>query len=473
MPDISRVTNPVPGYDNVNRNTPTSPNDTQIQNIPDPSRVGRADARTDRQDAGDSTALRYDSNFQAFLQALREAGTVTETMARMLMTRMGTLVSSGMTEGMATELSQFFAMLKLSPEQMLQLLKNQMSATAKFSGPLFSFLREALSQSPSAGMKNDVLQFLKRFNDFSSTPHIEGNLLRNVRQMIWFMPQRYGESVHEQLTQLEALIGKGDRAGALSLLQGTLVPYMSDYVAQMHDLGIVRSLLSLFTLDITRYESGSPENMLQAFRQLAGYAPFSDQISSMTEQDLMALLNDTAFHQSAQNDAIADQLLSLAGRALRGEGGPELRQTFQELVSSILVNESVYMPLNHFMLPLELDGRMMYSEMWVDPDAENDAERGKSEKERTLRFLLKFDVQELGLFDLVLSYRQGTIDVQIRCPERIGAFSRLIEQQLHALAEKNGVRVQGLHVESMVRPLTISEVFPKIFDRKDSVNVRV
>ena len=69
MANLMGVTNPVPNYDgpNNNRTVPTTvkPNDTQIQNIPDPTRVGRPDARTDQSGADDalqSTALRYDSN---------------------------------------------------------------------------------------------------------------------------------------------------------------------------------------------------------------------------------------------------------------------------------------------------------------------------------------------------------------------------------------------------------------------------
>ena len=41
MPDLLGATNPVPGYDNTitNRNIPISPDNNQVQNVPDPSRV--------------------------------------------------------------------------------------------------------------------------------------------------------------------------------------------------------------------------------------------------------------------------------------------------------------------------------------------------------------------------------------------------------------------------------------------------
>ena len=48
MADLLGATNPVPGYDNtnVNRNIPISPNNNQVQNVPDLDRVTGADHRS-------------------------------------------------------------------------------------------------------------------------------------------------------------------------------------------------------------------------------------------------------------------------------------------------------------------------------------------------------------------------------------------------------------------------------------------
>ena len=83
MADLLGATNPVPGLDNAaaNRGAPISPNDRQLQNIPEPTRVSRADGRAERQGASDAAkapVLRYDSNFQTFLQRLREQPEQTE-----------------------------------------------------------------------------------------------------------------------------------------------------------------------------------------------------------------------------------------------------------------------------------------------------------------------------------------------------------------------------------------------------------
>ena len=111
----------------------------------------------------------------------------------------------------------------------------------------------------------------------------------------------------------------------------------------------------------------------------------------------------------------ADRLAAAADLAMRGGVNADAQAQFQSLVSSMLVNESVYMTVNHYILPLVWNGRMMYSEMWVDPDADRDDSQpfGQEDGERTLRFLLKADIQSLGLFDIVVASRGNTVDVTL------------------------------------------------------------
>src|SRR5699024_7657588 len=93
---------------------------------------------------------------------------------------------------------------------------------------------------------------------------------------------------------------------------------------------------------------------------------------------------------------------------------------FGAFLSSVLVNESVYMPLNHIILPLEWNGRSVYSEMWVDPDAEPEKREAGS---GTLRILIQMDVQGMGAFDVLLNAQKNEVALQVACPEAIAMFS--------------------------------------------------
>ena len=52
-------------------------------------------------------------------------------------------------------------------------------------------------------------------------------------------------------------------------------------------------------------------------------------------------------------------------------------------------------------------------------------------------------------------------------------FSKEIEQNISRILARNELNSAGVSVRKMERPVTLTEVFPKIFEGKNSVNVKV
>ncbi len=478
MPDLLGVTNPVPGHDNsnVNRNIPVSPNDTRIQNAPDPSRVSRPDNRTERQDTGDSTgsqALRYDSNFAAFLQRMAGTPGMGESLRALFAMFEGKVVSSGIEEGLASEMGALLNMLKMDESQLGKFLFSQMANGTRFGGALFDVLRSAYASSGSEAVRNNILQFLKKYGDYSSTPHIQGNLLRTLTKLTRAIPASWGSQLLPMVSQLEGKLNGGDRAGALKLLQGSILPFLSNYTSKTNDMGLSRTLISMLALDISRYENGGEEGLLQAFHQLTSSPGLREKLGGLSDEALLKLLDSTSFAKAAEGDQFASQLSRAAQQALQGGAKNEVQEAFRNIVSAFLVNESVHMPLNHILLPLEWDGKMAFSEMWVDPDAEENLKRGKGERPNTLRFLFKIDIQGLGFFDMVLACQGERVDVQVFCPEKVTPFTQLVQGELSRILTDNGLSAGAVQVQRMDRPLTISGVFPRIFEGENSINVKI
>ena len=479
MPDLLGVTNPVPGHDNnnVNRNMQITPNDPRIQNAPDPTRVGRPDNRTEQQDTGDAAggnqALRYDSNFASFLQRLMNTPGMSQSLATLLSFYEGTVVSSGIEEGLAAEMGALLNMLKMDEGQLSKFLASQLANGNRFSGALFNVLREAYSSGGSESVRSSILQFLKKYSDYSSTSHIQGNLIRGLTRLTRAIPASYGSQLLPMVAQLEEKLNAGDRQGALKLLQGTILPFLSAYTSKTNDMGLSRTLISMLALDISRYENGSEESLLQAFHQLNGSPGLRAKLGGLSDEGLLRLLNSTSFAKASEGDQFAAQLTKAAHSALRSGAASEVQEAFRNIVSAFLVNESVHMPLNHILLPMEWDGKMAFSEMWVDPDAEENMKRGRGDRDNTLRFLFKIDIQGLGFFDMVLTSYQDRVDVQIFCPERVAPFSRLMQGELSRILTENGLTDSGIQVQKMDRPLTISGVFPRIFEGENSINVKI
>jgi len=225
-------------------------------------------------------------------------------------------------------------------------------------------------------------------------------------------------------------------------------------------------------LDVARYENSSREGLLQAFHQLSAHASLRERLGGLSDAALLHLVEHSAFAKAAEQDQFAGQLARTAQRALRGGAGAEAQDAFRNIVSAFLVNESVYMPLMHLVIPLEWNGRMMFSELWVDPDAEDNLKKGQGHRENTIRFLFKIDIQGLGFFDMVLTCQRENVDLQLYCPEAIASFAGTFQGELSRILTENGMNAGSVEVKAMEKPLTISGVFPRIFEGENSINVK-
>ena len=468
MPELLRPTNPVPGYDTAPvRVTVPPPGDTSVQNIVDPSRVTRPDQRTGQESSDATNAARYESNFMTFFQRLQGAREMPDNFMRVL--QWGGQISSGVQSGFAAELAQLMQFLKMDESELLEFLRNQLQSGSRFTGTLFQVLRDAYASGASPMSQSDILLFLRRYSDFSSTEHLEGKILRTVQDMTESLPNPWKDQVTQLLARLENGVAAGDRQGNLNVLQSELFRLIAKYVSQTHDHGRARGLLSTLALDVARYENGSEEGLVQSFRQLTDTGVLPEELGKLTDQEILQLLRDADFQKASQNNRFADQLAQLTDTALHGRGGVDAQEAFHNIMTSILINESVYMPVNHVMVPLDWNGKKAFSEIWVDPDAE---QKGRDGGGRGARVLIKMDIQSLGAFDLLFNTVGNSVSLQVSCPRDVAPFSEAVTRSLETILARNGLTVENVRVAELRRPMTVSDVFPKMFERMNGVNVR-
>ena len=74
---------------------------------------------------------------------------------------------------------------------------------------------------------------------------------------------------------------------------------------------------------------------------------------------------------------------------------------------------------------------------------------------------------------IILTARDSEVDIQISCPEKVVPFSRQIETAVSQILARNDLTPSRVAVRRLERPVTLTEVFPKIFEGKNSVNVKV
>ncbi|WP_297711657.1 hypothetical protein [Dysosmobacter sp.] len=476
MADLLGAANRVPGYDVSNHQTAgavAGGGDRQVQNVPDPTRVGRTDPRTEQQGADNplqSDVPRYDSNLQTFLQRMRETSELPQILRKIMVLLRNIVQTPGLQAGVAQEIAQLMEMLKLDTQGFERFFMEQVHGGNRFSGPLFSLLRQAYGTLPGEHARKAVLEFARRYSDFSSTEHIGKSMVSLLRQMKDYLPKSWRGNLEELSAKLENGLAAGARSENLKLLEGELIPYLGSYVERTHDLGPLRDLLSLLILQMTRYENGSEEQMLQSFRQMEGYGGVLSGLNQLDDAAILKLLRENDFSRAA-GSSFADALSSTAAKALQGAYGPDVRDAFSEIVRSLLVQQSVYMPINHLFFPLEWNGKAAYSELWVDPNAQE--RRGDGTTQEKVQFLFKLDLESLGLLEVTLAAREEQVELQIYGPGPVCDNGALIAGDLKEILRRHGFSGKDVRVSKLERPLELTRVFPNLFEGKQGVDVKI
>ena len=94
----------------------------------------------------------------------------------------------------------------------------------------------------------------------------------------------------------------------------------------------------------------------------------------------------------------------------------------QQLMRGMLVNESVYMPVNHFILPFQYQGKEAVSEFWIDPDAEKKEE--EKDGGRKIRLLVDFEIRGVGDFQLLADLQDHKISMELGIPKNLSPVPR-------------------------------------------------
>lgn len=466
MSNILKVSVPTGGMENNTRTNPITVNDTNIQNIVDPSKVVKPDGQKTNSDR--NMGANYESNFQSFVSNLRNQPELVETLKNIYF-QMGSMVSSGIGEDFAAEIAKFLEMTQMSPEDAVKFLQEQGSQNNKFSSELFQLLKTVLNNTKSVELKTSILSFLKTYNDVSASGNTLKNIVSVLKSMSKYMPQTYRQGLLDAAANLEKNSTLGAAENNITVLKREIIPFLSAYTHRTHDMGRVRDFITILTLNTARYENGTMEKLLSEFQKMSSFQDFKKVFGDDQQAIFDAFLQELT---SEKGSSFADQLLNNLQRGLSGEGGYEMKTVFQNIMGAFLLNESVYMPLQHFVFPVELFGRQMFSEMWVDPDCgkRNGAD---PDGEKMRKLLIKFDIKDVGFFDLILLHQGNKLDLQLRYPEKYQMMEKEIKKGITELVNRNGMVCQKLFLTKSSVPVTLSEVFPQIYERKNAINVKI
>ncbi|WP_373263672.1 hypothetical protein [Hungatella hathewayi] len=476
MANILQVTTPPVNTDNRtmpgNQEAPNSIHDTRIHNPADPSRVVRADGQESGK-TGDATGeggyrvIDYESNYGAFVQKLKDGGELSKLLTRLLFSDMSDLKSLAKID-MGTLMDRFFTAINVSsPEELAAFMKSQQNLQTGYGSSFFDGLRALMSQTPSEGLREAVMNFLKGYNDYTSGPH----LLYQMKTLTDDIGRLMYKQYREEFTQLASVVkwdaDMGDTAYNTGILNDRLIPFLSTYISKTRDFGPIRDAALLFIFHAVRYENGGEEKLWKLFTRMTDQGDFA----RLFKGDAASMLEQTLEMSSRQRETanFADTFSQLLLKGANGEAGLENIQQFYTMMNGMLLNESVYLPLLHILFPFQFQDKRVMSEAWIDPDAKKTEE----EEGRRIKLYLKFDIQSLGKFEMVLSLQNRTVKMKLSVPSSLNDRASQVRETVSGIIKKNGFEPVQLSVQELLREGRVEEIFPMIREKEKTINVRI
>lgn len=139
-----------------------------------------------------------------------------------------------------------------------------------------------------------------------------------------------------------------------------------------------------------------------------------------------------------------------------------------ELIRGMLTAPGLYTPLNHFLIPLQLGKERAFGELWVNPD-----EGGGAEADGGTHLFLSFEIESTGSFELELFARGKELSVSLFCPPELSKSFSSLKDPISKIAAGKGYSIKKAAVEPLREKRDLSDVFPKIKNRRSGLNVKI
>lgn len=141
------------------------------------------------------------------------------------------------------------------------------------------------------------------------------------------------------------------------------------------------------------------------------------------------------------------------------------------LLQSLLNAPGVFTPLAHYILPLEVENTRAFGELWVDNDENNP--NNTPGTQRNYHLFLTFDVETIGRFELDMYALGENVNLSLLYPPKFEKEVEPMKDRVNKIIHNIGYKAQNFETAPLKKPHNLVEVFPKITDKRVTLNKRV
>ncbi|MBQ9858599.1 MAG: hypothetical protein IJO77_06310, partial [Oscillospiraceae bacterium] len=141
------------------------------------------------------------------------------------------------------------------------------------------------------------------------------------------------------------------------------------------------------------------------------------------------------------------------------------------LLQSLLNAPGVFTPLAHYILPLDVMGTKAFGELWVDNDENNP--NNTPGNQRNYHLFLTFDVESIGRFELDMYALGEDVNLALLYPPRFEKQIDPMKERINKIIRNIGYNARTFETAPLKTPHNLTEILPKIMDKRTTLNTRV
>lgn len=141
------------------------------------------------------------------------------------------------------------------------------------------------------------------------------------------------------------------------------------------------------------------------------------------------------------------------------------------LLQSLLNAPGVFTPLAHYILPLDVGGTKAFGELWVDNDENNP--NNTPATQRNYHLFLTFDVESIGRFELDMYALGDEVNIALLYPNRFEKQIEPMKERVNKIVRSCGYSTRTFETAPLKKPHNLVEIFPKITEKRTTLNTRI
>lgn len=347
---------------------------------------------------------------------------------------------------LSIELEKLFNSIFLKSDHVLSELLNQSKQSSLLKGELFDWIRNTLLLHPEYEQK--FIQLLKTMNHMKSKESYRQSLINQTL----YLKNEFQNT--KQITTIEAYLSKLEDNTDLSKSFIEMVYELEKSV--VYQLEIKRNI-GIMQYNLSRYLMESNIDELLEF--------FKDSLKEEFNH-FNHLLNDyikeplNAYNPSSVIEKITQVLeLEVSHSSILGL----THEKIESIVISLLSSPSHFVPLLHFVLPMQSELLQAYSELWIDVK--------KDDGQNLNHVLCAIEIEQFGHFEIELWQVNDRIKCDVYCPTELLELFKPVVNNLSKRIFESSYKLDQVNIKSLSQARSLLDVFTHLGELQNGINV--